>query len=374
MFRHEDTNATSQVFYVVYRLVQKKKISITFVLKRHFLRLVFSLLPLPVFAQDITGTWTGHIQTAGSEVPYEIVITGTKDNFTGYSLTVFTFEGVENIGVKSIKLKNKNKIISIEDDELLYNNYTTPSKRVKLFANLFLKISDSLMIMNGTFATRTIDFRAQDTKPIIGTIRLQKQRSFKPTKLIAMLGEMNLLDDITFVPASLKVRESSAVAIPKPSPSMPQKQSELIIAEKKPEKVVPFINKPESFVLKPVAAAAEIALRKTDIIRQVFFTSDSLVLRIYDNGIVDGDTVSVVLNGNVILSKKALTIKPIETTIQTTPLAGDSLQLILYAENLGSIPPNTGLLVVQDGNEQTTIRFAGDLQKNSAIIFKRKKQ
>ena len=97
------------------------------------------------------------------------------------------------------------------------------------------------------------------------------------------------------------------------------------------------------------------------------------MLRIYDNGIIDGDTVSIVLNGKVILSKKELTAKPIETTIKMLDGTGDSLQLILYAENLGNIPPNTGLLVVQDGKEQTTIRFAGDLQKNSAIIFKRKR-
>jgi hypothetical protein len=53
---------------------------------------------------------------------------------------------------------------------------------------------------------------------------------------------------------------------------------------------------------------------------------------------------------------------------------GDSIVLIMYAENLGSIPPNTGLLVVHDGNDIYEIRFSGDLQKNSAIILRRKKK
>ncbi len=53
---------------------------------------------------------------------------------------------------------------------------------------------------------------------------------------------------------------------------------------------------------------------------------------------------------------------------------GDSLVLIMYAENLGSIPPNTGLLVVHDGDGIYEIRFSDDLQKNSAIILKRKRK
>jgi hypothetical protein len=45
----------------------------------------------------------------------------------------------------------------------------------------------------------------------------------------------------------------------------------------------------------------------------------------------------------------------------------------MYAENLGSIPPNTGLLIIQDGEVRNEIRFAGDMQKSSAIILKRKR-
>lgn len=53
---------------------------------------------------------------------------------------------------------------------------------------------------------------------------------------------------------------------------------------------------------------------------------------------------------------------------------GDSVVLIMYAENLGSIPPNTGLLVIHDGEEIFEIRFSGDLKKSSAVILRRKKK
>ena len=80
------------------------------------------------------------------------------------------------------------------------------------------------------------------------------------------------------------------------------------------------------------------------------------------------------MNGKVIMPKQGLMSKAINKTIYLTPEMGDSIVLIMYAENLGSIPPNTGLLVVHDGNDIYEIRFSGDLQKNSAIILRRKRK
>lgn len=123
----------------------------------------------------------------------------------------------------------------------------------------------------------------------------------------------------------------------------------------------------------PIVSSEELAKRKIETIRTVDFKSDSLTLTLYDNGVVDGDTVSVLLNGKIIMPKEGLSTKAITKTIYITPDLGDSLQLIMYAENLGSIPPNTGLLIIKDGEESYQIRFAGDLQKNSAIVLRRNK-
>jgi hypothetical protein len=52
---------------------------------------------------------------------------------------------------------------------------------------------------------------------------------------------------------------------------------------------------------------------------------------------------------------------------------GDSIILVLYAENLGKYPPNTGLLVIHDGDDVYQVRFSADLQTNAAVILRRKK-
>ena len=329
------------------------------------------LLPLQVVAQDISGIWTGFIETTESRVPYELVISRDNEKLTGYSLTAFTINGVENIGVKSIKLKNKKGNISLEDNELLYDNYTTPPRRIKLYASLYLQGRDTALVLTGTFTTRSFDFREKNPKPYSGTIYLKKKNNSAQTKLISKLDEMNLLNTVSFMQPVSKEKKNETTSTTrgneqvttgsfaskktKTSPTSREKN-------KQPETIQPIIVNP----------AADLAKRKTEIIQSVFTRSDSLVISLYDNGEIDGDTVSVVLNGRVIIAKKELTANAITATIGA-PAAGDSIQLIMYAENLGRISPNTGLLVLQDGDTRYEIRFAGDMQKSSAIVLKRKR-
>jgi len=124
---------------------------------------------------------------------------------------------------------------------------------------------------------------------------------------------------------------------------------------------------------KIIEAAAEIALRKTEVIRTIDFESDSLTLVLYDNGIVDGDTVSVVLNDEVIIPKLGLTEQAYRKVIKIPPGMGDSLQLVIYAENLGSIPPNSGLLIIEDGSDRHKVAFEGDMKKSAAVKLIRRR-
>ncbi|MEO6683317.1 MAG: hypothetical protein ABIN48_10905 [Ginsengibacter sp.] len=119
--------------------------------------------------------------------------------------------------------------------------------------------------------------------------------------------------------------------------------------------------------------AEMLSKREIETIKTVEITRDTLIFSLFDNGVIDGDTVSVLLNGKVIMSRVGLLARAYNDTIYITPEMGDSINIILYAENLGSIPPNTGLLVVRDGKVNHEIRFSGDLKKNSAIILKRKR-
>jgi len=170
------------------------------------------------------------------------------------------------------------------------------------------------------------------------------------------------------------VKKPEPVAVTKPAP--PKVEAPVVVK-------APPVTVPQPVVIKPAEvkkpeptdplAAIDAGKRKVENIQALYFKSDSLQLTLYDNGEVDGDTVSVIMNGTVIMPRVGLTTNAVKKTIYTRD-AGDSIQLVMYAETLGTLPPNTGLLIVYDGNDRYEIRFSGDMQKSSGIVFRRRKE
>jgi hypothetical protein len=329
------------------------------------------------FSQDITGVWTGFLETNGNRLPYELVISRKDDKFSGYSLTTFTIEGVENKGLKSMKIKSRNGKTTIEDDDLIQDNYSTNPKRVMLWSSLSLLTSDTVLVFTGPFNSR-----AYNNPGYKGIIHLRKSSNHRESELMARLEKLDLLYTLSFLTPALRVKkkeEEVAKLDPPKITEQPLEQARLNKPVKEPIKQnlprqegLPGV---ENRVIKPAVAApaAELSKRKTEPIQTIYYRADSLLLSLYDNGQVDGDTVSVVWAGNTIIAKEGLTTRPITRTIYITPDLGDSVQLIMYAENLGLIPPNTGLLIVEDGNQRHEVRFSGDFQRNSAVIFRRRR-
>ena len=68
------------------------------------------------------------------------------------------------------------------------------------------------------------------------------------------------------------------------------------------------------------------------------------------------------------MSHKRLTNKPITLTL-TADADKPVNELVMYAENLGEIPPNTALMIVHDGDNRYEARITSDTEKNGTIRF-----
>jgi len=156
-----------------------------------------------------------------------------------------------------------------------------------------------------------------------------------------------------------------------PPPPKPEPEKKPVVVAVQPQ---PKPAPPVTIVAPSIAqGAVEIEKRFTKSDQSFYFETDSLLLTLYDNGQVDGDTVTVLMNGNIIFSKVGLTTKANSKTIYIASNM-DSVKLVMYAESLGEIPPNTGLMVVTDGEKRYDVRFSADLKTNSAIVFRRKRK
>lgn len=109
--------------------------------------------------------------------------------------------------------------------------------------------------------------------------------------------------------------------------------------------------------------------RRKDIVKTIILENPTFKLDFYDNGVVDGDSISVFYNGRLVLSHQMLSEKPISLTLQVDKNVSENI-VTMYADNLGTIPPNTALMVVTDGTKKYHVRIESDTEKSGSVIFK----
>ncbi len=110
--------------------------------------------------------------------------------------------------------------------------------------------------------------------------------------------------------------------------------------------------------------------RKIRDTKTILVKSNKIKVDLYDDGEIDNDIVSVYFNKNLLVDKKSLTATAHSFTLTLEP--GKTNELVLFAENLGSIPPNTALMVITDGNSRHEVRLSADLKSNASIMFELK--
>lgn len=99
--------------------------------------------------------------------------------------------------------------------------------------------------------------------------------------------------------------------------------------------------------------------------------NEKLKIDFYDNGEIDGDTISVFYNNKLLLSRQRLTDKPLSLTIQLDTTRTEN-ELVMYADNLGSIPPNTALMIVTVGDKRHEVYITSTEKSSGTVRFKRK--
>lgn len=103
-------------------------------------------------------------------------------------------------------------------------------------------------------------------------------------------------------------------------------------------------------------------------IKEIKVDTGILKLDFYDNAEIDGDSISVTVNNQTVLSHQRLGLKPITVEVKVS-LDEPEQEVTMVAENLGSIPPNTALLIVTAGNKRYQLFLASNGKKNAQVRF-----
>lgn len=349
---------------------------------------VFLLMAHAGIAQKINGQWRGFFNSKGdivltgennTEYVLEIEINGTT--VIGYSYTYFenrkfyvicSLAGTYNKSTKSLRVTEMAKVKGSTPNgwsDCLQTHILTYEKE------------GDVEEMKGSWRTAP----GQLTDCGTGTTTLTRRTlsknlaSFnKPKTHTAVAGAVKLkpLPDLSdknkkTIPPPVAVAKVKPTIKPnKLIAKQPIKKDTLAaaapIVKSTPETVKPEI--PTPIEKAPPINNPNFEKRGSEVLKTIEIIGASFKVDLYDNGAVDGDSISLFYNGKLILSHRMLSEKAITLSLDaTTEFAVN--ELTMYADNLGTIPPNTALMVVTDGDNRYEVRISSDLKKSGTIRF-----
>ncbi len=333
-------------------------------------------------AQKYSGQWSGAFDAAGdpSTTEYVLEIEAKGSSFEGTSTTYFIINGKRYYTICAIK-----GTIDVGSKTLVSTEVSVVKKNTPEW------FRDCFQVHTLTY------FRKGETEELSGTWKAAKKEDncgFGNTKLSRKQLVKNPItippppsnNTVRMNPNTPKpttpppaTKQDHATAKTQPKQNQPTVKTQ--IKKDTPDKVQPSLTKVDNKTqqeiepdMKPKIPAPKLpnGLEKRDnkIYETISITDDEIIVNLYDNAEVDGDIVTLLFNGEVIVSKQTLSDKPI--TLKLKAIRGRDNTLTMYAENLGEIPPNTAIMRLQSGNNYYKVFVSADNERNASVIFRLK--
>lgn len=372
-------------------------------MKYRFTLLYFLLVfPFSTEAQNITGIWKGYfVQNvfgfAEDRYKFEVQVEQLPNNALNgvtYSYKTTVFYGKAE--AKGIHTKKSNNIL-LNEIKLVDLKISDQSQPCLMTCYLeYTKMGD-IETLTGTYSSRNLksgsdcgsgkvylekspvtDFYKEDfLVKRENELKKKDKRSAKKTR-VKPGAEENLIsepnsedkptakqDKPTARPGGPKkaiikprvtekpVAKTEKKTVPPPATvTEPKKEETTAVPHPPVTKVLP---KPE--ILKK---------RENDLVKTITTSAKEFKIELYDNGEIDGDRISVYHNNELIISNKTLSDKPISFTIHADENSPGH-EFVMVAENLGSIPPNTSLMIITAGGKRYELFVTSTEQKNAVV-------
>jgi len=362
--------------------------SFVFVMKRYFSTIIlfaffFLFQPVSLLAQDLTGIWRGtFISESGEEYRLEfqirqsnsMVVTGVSYSYLDlrfYGKTTMTGnfnKGQQILGIQEIKtielkmdagsfaciMKYKLTYAKSGKEEFLEGSFTSAFEKTSVFVK---KGGDC---GGGTVYLRkvpTSDFRVE---PFLRP----KEEPRKDSMLIKPKIDPPVVN---------KTPAKTNTTVKKTTNNPPGTKINTATAKIDTAKKVitqPVIKKLEE--KKVVTIPSVLKERENALAQAITVHTKEVNIKLYDNGEIDGDTISVYVDKKLVLSHQGLTVKPIVYTLHFDE-DNTEHEVVMVAENLGRIPPNTSLMVINTGGSRYQVQITSTEQKNAMVRFRYEK-
>lgn len=325
------------------------------------------------YTQMITGVWKGKINKKKTEV--KIIQKG--DSLLGTSYYYESESNYRRYSIKGYFDQQTNEAVWW-DDELIEErtgklSMGSPGKIPYLSSADFNCPGSGKMMLDGDASLKN------KRNEIQGPVHLEKtDRSSFPDEWDFIIDNYTVgandpyyIDSVASI-ASTPVFIPEEKIIPEKQTSLPDNKTEVVRNDSKPiRKTEPIktIEQPK-IEQKPIIVKKtieeEFKIREKIIAAEIPLVGDSIELRFYDNAEIDGDSISLFLNNKLIFQHIRLTAVAYTIKLPVNEL-NETNELVMVAENLGEIPPNTSymLALVNDKRYEAMLKST---EETSAVI------
>jgi len=319
----------------------------------------------------ITGVWKGKINKKKAEV--KLIQKG--DSLVG---TCYYYESETNYRRYSIRgYINPDTHEGIWwDDQLLEEktgkfSISTPGKIPYLSSADFNCPGSDKMLLEGDAALKT------KKESIQGPVLLEKtNETLFPDEWDFIIENYTLgandpyyIDSVSsiastpvIVPVEKTIQQKENTAVDNKEPVKVKDQAVAV----DPVKVIPVQKTELKELTVKKTIEEEFKIREKIIATDIPITGDSIELSFYDNAEIDGDSISLFLNNKLIFQHIRLTAAAYTIKLPVNEL-NENNELVMVAENLGSIPPNTSYMLAIVDNKRYEAMLKST-EESSAVI------
>jgi hypothetical protein len=356
---------------------------------------VLLMMPALLQAQDITGVWQGHFRSStisarssefDDRYKFEVQIAQRGKTFEGVTYSYLssffygkaTASGTVNPRTRKVLLqegkllefRNSFGDICIMTCFLQYSKSGDEEFMEGTYVSMNLR--DSGNCGRGTVFLRKVPSSDFYTEPLV--LRREKEKaadSANARKKLALLKPATHppVTRPTTPPKTPSTRSTPPATHTKPPSPEPPLRTAPMARVSVPKESVRGNDSSSGIGKKfPTIVPGVIKDRENEVVKTLVIHTHEVTLNIYDDGAIDGDTVSVYLDNKLVINHAMLTDRPLIVTLHLDE-SNDYHEIVMVADNEGEIPPNTSLMIVKAGDKEYEVRISTTEQKNAVIKF-----
>jgi hypothetical protein len=237
---------------------------------------------------------------------YELALAEYRGKVMGYSYVTFVANDTFYYGIRKIKAKIVGDSLVVEDDKMIANNFPeAPAKHVNRTVVIPFNGQDSLTSIHGRWQTN----KTKLYYAVPGSVEATKSNDSSGSALFAHLKELNLMpEENNYVTTETKTKEKEDKTKSKAKTENPETNPVVKTKVKTKDQETKIKTEQKPVAQKTTEPAPLLYTQRKDHLQQTIdVASDSLYLSLYDNGVVDGDSISVYLNGQPVITGTKLT-------------------------------------------------------------------